>query len=125
MSTALGLMASLASAAPAAPQPEARQVFTTIAFIGAADGIFYLTEPVDGSSFPIWVNGLSLGKLEKASEGDGEDGDIVHHGESGFEYFLLSIMSVLAAPNRVQWCMRSLSLARKGRKEGADDLPED
>lgn len=62
MSTALALLASLGSltsAAPAALQPEARQVFTTIAFIGAADGIFYLTEPVNGSSFPICKHPLS------------------------------------------------------------------
>lgn len=53
ISTALALLTSLASAAPAATQLEARQVFTTIAFIGAADGIFYQTELADGSSFGI------------------------------------------------------------------------
>ncbi|KAL8909402.1 MAG: hypothetical protein Q9207_000237 [Kuettlingeria erythrocarpa] len=63
ISTAIALMASLAAAAPAATQPEARQVLITIAFIGAADGVFYQTELADGSSFGVY-NPLSISHIQ-------------------------------------------------------------
>ncbi|KAI4140655.1 MAG: hypothetical protein L6R39_005698, partial [Caloplaca ligustica] len=53
ITTALALLASLVSAAPAPTQPEARQFQAQITFIGAADAAFTQSVPTDGSVFAI------------------------------------------------------------------------
>ncbi|KAL9011690.1 MAG: hypothetical protein Q9173_003484 [Seirophora scorigena] len=56
ISTALALLTSLVSAAPAITPHEARQFQAQITFIGAADGVFYQSVPTDGSVFSITLS---------------------------------------------------------------------
>ncbi|KAI4197519.1 MAG: hypothetical protein LQ348_002155 [Seirophora lacunosa] len=53
ISTALALLTSLVSAAPATTPHEARQFRAQITFIGAANGLFFQSVPTDGSVFSI------------------------------------------------------------------------